>query len=140
LLGISFFIPSAPFPPKARGRRGFGSVGSSTSVLNIQLCLEATGLDRFFGTNITGAEDVKNGKPAPDVFLAAAAKIERAPSQCLVIEDAHVGVEAGLAAGMKVLAVTTTHKAPTFGGKPHRIVDTLSEIKLQDLINLLSAV
>ncbi len=112
-----------------------GSVGSSTSVLNIKLCLQATGLDQFFGPHITGAEDVSQGKPAPDVFLEAARKIKKLPAHCLVIEDAHVGVEAGLAAGMKVLAVTTTHAANTFGGKPHRIVDCLSEIKIQDLLD-----
>lgn len=110
-----------------------GSVGSSTSVLNIELCLRATGLDSFFGKNITGAEDVDRGKPAPDVFLKAAEKINRLPFNCLVIEDAHVGVEAGLAAGMKVLAVTTTHAADTFEGKPDRIVDSLAEIQLADI-------
>lgn len=112
-----------------------GSVGSSTSVLNIKLCLQATGLDQFFGPNITGAEDVTHGKPAPDVFLEAARKIKKLSTNCLVIEDAHVGVEAGLAAGMKVLAVTTTHTANTFDGKPHRIVDCLDEIKIRDLLD-----
>jgi len=112
-----------------------GSVGSSTSVLNIKLCLQATGLDQFFGSNITGAEDVNHGKPAPDVFLEAARKIKKLPAHCLVIEDAHVGVEAGLAAGMKVLAVTTTHAAGSFGGKPHRIVDRLDGIGIQDLLD-----
>lgn len=110
-----------------------GSVGSSTSVLNIQMCLKATGLDQFFGPYITGAEDVDNGKPAPDVFLEAARKIDKQPANCLVIEDAHVGVEAGLAAGMKVLAITTTHPADSFEGKPDRIVDCLDEISLDEL-------
>jgi HAD superfamily hydrolase (TIGR01509 family) len=113
-----------------------GSVGSSTSVLNIELCMKATGLTAFFGENITGAEDVTRGKPAPDVFLEAARKINRLPACCLVIEDAHVGVEAGLAAGMKVLAVTTTHEASSFEGKPHRIVDTLREFSASDLADL----
>jgi pseudouridine-5'-monophosphatase len=49
--------------------------------------------------------EVKRGKPAPDIYLAAAARIGAAPSQCLVIEDAPSGVEAARAAGMPVVAV-----------------------------------
>lgn len=114
-----------------------GSVGSSTSILNIELCMNATGLDQFFGPNITGAEDVDHGKPAPDVFLAAAKKINRLPENCLVIEDAHVGVEAGQAGGMKVLAVTTTHPAASFEKyAPSKIVDRLDEVSLERLIQM----
>jgi pseudouridine-5'-monophosphatase len=49
--------------------------------------------------------EVKRGKPAPDIFLAAANRIGALPSQCLVIEDAPSGVEAARAAGMLVVAV-----------------------------------
>jgi len=49
--------------------------------------------------------EVKRGKPAPDIFLTAAARIGAMPSQCLVIEDAPSGVEAACAAGMSVVAV-----------------------------------
>jgi sugar-phosphatase len=57
------------------------------------------------------AEDVLRGKPGPDVYLKAAAGLAVAAPDCLVIEDAPAGVEAARAAGMKVLAVTTTHRA-----------------------------
>lgn len=134
--------PLAPLPgvlefTKMLSEAGIpGSVGSSTSVLNIDLCLKSTGLDSFFGKNFTGAEDVSRGKPAPDVFLEAARKIGKSPENCIVIEDAHVGVEAALAAGMKVIAVTTTHEAETFEGKPNRIVETLADVTLEDLLAL----
>lgn len=113
-----------------------GSVGSSTSVLNIELCLRSTGLDQFFGDHITGAEDVANGKPAPDVFLEAARKIAREPRHCVVIEDAHVGVDAARAGGMKVIAVTTTHEADSFGGKPDLVVDSLAGVDLDQVFGL----
>ena len=74
------------------------SLGSSTSRKNIEVCFKSTGLDAYFGPYYTGAEDVTRGKPNPDVFLKAAEKIERDPANCLVIEDAHVGIEAALAA------------------------------------------
>ena len=55
------------------------------------------------------AEDVAHGKPSPDVYLRAAAELAIAPADCLVVEDAPAGIEAAHAAGMKVVAVTTTH-------------------------------
>lgn len=105
------------------------SLGSSTSRKNIEVCFRTTGLDRWFGDRYTGAEDVSRGKPAPDVFLKAARKIDRPPASCIVIEDAHVGVEAALAGGMKAIAVTTTHPRDTFENSgASRIVDSLEEL------------
>lgn len=105
------------------------SLGSSTSRKNIEVCFAATGLVRFFGPNYTGAEDVSRGKPHPDVFLEAARKIDREPACCLVVEDAHVGIEAALAGGMRVLAVTTTHPRESFEESGAcRVVDSLAEI------------
>jgi HAD superfamily hydrolase (TIGR01509 family) len=116
------------------------SLGSSTSRKNIEVCFATTGLDRFFGRRFTGAEDVSRGKPHPDVFLEAAVKISRAPARCLVVEDAHVGVEAGLAAGMKVLAVTTTHPQESFANTGvSRIVASLTEVDADLVVTLLSA-
>lgn len=84
------------------------AVGSSTPRLNIETIMAMTGLGEFFQA-IVSAEDVTLGKPDPQVFLKAAEKIKRSPAQCLVFEDAHVGIEAGKRAGMKVVAVATTH-------------------------------
>ena len=55
------------------------------------------------------AEDVVRGKPAPDVYLMAAAKLGVPPGRCLVVEDAPAGIEAARSAGMRVIALTTTH-------------------------------
>jgi sugar-phosphatase len=52
---------------------------------------------------------VVRGKPNPDVYLAAAAGLGVAPSECLVIEDAPAGIEAARGAGMRVIGLTTTH-------------------------------
>jgi sugar-phosphatase len=57
------------------------------------------------------AEDVVHGKPAPDVYLMAARRLGVSPAECLVIEDAPPGIEAARAAGMRVVALTTTHPA-----------------------------
>lgn len=66
------------------------------------------GLGDVFKTAVT-AEHVKRGKPAPDVFLEVANRLGAIPERCVVFEDAPAGVEAGRAAGMKVVGVTTTH-------------------------------
>jgi sugar-phosphatase len=55
------------------------------------------------------AEDVLRGKPSPDVYLLAAAGLGVVPTECLVVEDAPAGIEAARAAGMEVVALTTTH-------------------------------
>jgi sugar-phosphatase len=56
------------------------------------------------------AEDVLRGKPSPDVYLLAAAGLGVLPAECLVVEDAPAGIEAARAAGMGVVALTTTHR------------------------------
>lgn len=56
------------------------------------------------------AEDIEQGKPAPDGYLLAARRLGVAASDCLVFEDAAAGIEAGVAAGATVLVVTQTHK------------------------------
>ncbi len=86
------------------------AVGSSTPRQNVEVVSEIAGLDGLFDDFVT-AEDVTAGKPDPQVFLKAAQKIKREPRHCVVIEDAHVGIQAGKSGGMKVLAVATTHPA-----------------------------
>lgn len=77
-------------------------VASGSEPERIQVSLEVTGLASFF-KNITSSYEVARGKPAPDVFLKAAEKNGYLPEQCIVVEDTIFGVQAGLAAGMKVL-------------------------------------
>ena len=116
------------------------SLGSSTSRKNIEVCFRSTGLDAYFRSHYTGAEDVSNGKPAPDVFLEAARKIDRAPEHCVVIEDAHVGIEAAQAGKMKSIAVTTTHPRSSFVDlAPEQIVDSLEELNAEKIRELLAS-
>ncbi|MFT4081846.1 MAG: HAD family phosphatase [Nocardioides sp.] len=78
-------------------------VASSGGHARMDLTLGLTGLrDRFDG-RIFSAEDVRRGKPAPDLFLHAAASMGALPSACLVVEDSPSGVAAARAAGMRVV-------------------------------------
>ena len=84
------------------------AVGSSGPPQNVTLLLTSLKIELFFDTIITAAE-VQDGKPSPDVFLIAAQNINVKPQNCLVIEDAPVGIEAAKRANMKCIALTTTH-------------------------------
>ncbi len=79
-------------------------VASSGTHDHLRYTLGLTGLyDRFAG-RIFSAEEVANGKPAPDLFLHAAGRMATSPARCVVIEDSRPGVAAARAAGMRVLA------------------------------------
>ena len=86
------------------------AVASSTHRLNIEVVLERIGLKEAFREIVSG-EDVIHGKPHPEVFQKAAERLDLSPERCVVFEDAHVGIEAARAAGMRVVAVATTHPA-----------------------------
>ena len=68
--------------------------------------LRLTGLAPFFGDRLTTYEDVKNPKPAPDVYQLAARRAGFNPAHCLVVEDSVTGATAALAAGCKVIGFT----------------------------------
>jgi HAD superfamily hydrolase (TIGR01509 family) len=77
-------------------------VASSSDIDRVALSLDVTGLRQHFGERLYTAQMVRHGKPAPDLFLHAAAKMEKDPARTLVIEDSVSGVRAAKAAGMTV--------------------------------------
>jgi HAD superfamily hydrolase (TIGR01509 family) len=83
--------------------RGPKCVASTSSIERIRLSLESTDLIRFFEPHLFSGNEVHHGKPAPDLFLHAAAKMMVRPGECIVVEDSIVGVAAGVAAGMAVI-------------------------------------
>ena len=80
------------------------ALASSAPKANIELISEVLGLNRYLDALVSG-ETVPRGKPAPDIFLKAAATLGMTPSVSLVIEDAVAGVEAAHAASMRCIAV-----------------------------------
>jgi HAD superfamily hydrolase (TIGR01509 family) len=80
------------------------AVATSSSPPRVARSLAITGLARHFGADVFTASQVPRGKPFPDIFLAVAERFQTPPAECLVIEDSLPGIEAGLAAGMTVLA------------------------------------
>ncbi|MDN0196519.1 HAD family phosphatase [Streptomyces sp. S.PNR 29] len=80
------------------------AVASGSSPEAIETILTCTGLDAFLRT-VVSADEVTHGKPAPDIFLEAARRLDAAPADCVVLEDAAPGAAAAHAAGMRCIAV-----------------------------------
>lgn len=110
------------------------AIGSSGPPENVDLILSQLNIKTFFNVIITAAE-VKKGKPEPDVFLIVAKNLNINPKNCLVIEDAPVGIEAAKRAGMKSIALTTTHHKEELLGA-HLIIKDLTKITLGNIKNL----
>ena len=84
------------------------AVATAAPVVNMKFVLDGLNLRRFFDA-ITTAADVENGKPNPEVFLKSAQKLNVAPANCLVFEDAINGFEAANRAGMKSIGLATVN-------------------------------
>jgi len=104
-------------------RLGLAS-GSDRAVVEEVLKIEML---RGFFSAVVSASEVSRGKPAPDIFLRAAQLLGVKPGECWVIEDSKPGVAAGLAAGMRVIAITNTHPANELSPATH-VVSTYEEI------------
>lgn len=92
------------------------AIGSSSK--NTMAILKQTECENLFDA-IADGNDIKNSKPAPDVFLVAAKKLGISPQECMVVEDAEAGVDAAIAAGMDVLAVgyASSYKKATYSAE-----------------------
>jgi len=85
---------------------------------------------------VLSADDIKYGKPDPEVFLVGSQKLGVEPKNCLVLEDAPLGIDAAHNANMRCIAVTTSYERSKLT-KADLIVDSLSEIGLETLVKLL---
>lgn len=86
------------------------AIVSSAPQANVQLILRSLGFEEAFAA-IVGEEDVTRGKPEPEGFLTAAARLEVQPDRCVVLEDAPAGLAAAGAGGMRCIGVATTRSA-----------------------------
>jgi HAD superfamily hydrolase (TIGR01509 family) len=104
------------------------AVASSSPRARLDATLRAAGLDELFDVTVAG-DEVAHGKPAPDLFLAAAEQLGVEPGDCVAVEDSPPGVASAVAAGMTVVAVARKpeHRADL---EPH-LVDELTAAVVQ---------
>jgi len=86
------------------------AIASSATVEDIEFVLNKIPIRDDFEAIIDGSR-VSKGKPNPQIFLKAAADLQARPEDCVVFEDSLAGIKAANAAGMKVVGITTGHKA-----------------------------
>jgi len=98
---------------------------------NARTVIEKLGLaDRVDA--IADGYSVDRPKPAPDLFLYAATQLGLDPAHCGVVEDAAVGIEAAIAAGMWTIGLGPVER---FGGSAHLVLPNLAGVHLSDLLN-----
>jgi HAD superfamily hydrolase (TIGR01509 family) len=122
-------IPGAVEAVRALAARWPLGLASSSNRELIDLVLEVSSLDRYFGVTVS-SEEVPRGKPAPDVYLAAAQRLEAAPERCAAVEDSEKGILSGKAAGMRVIAIPNPHFPPAAEalGEADVVLDSIAEL------------
>jgi len=84
------------------------AMATSAEPENVEFLLDGANLRRYFRAVVDGHQ-VRDPKPHPEIYLKAAALLERSPSHCVAFEDSYAGVESARRAGMTVVGLQTTH-------------------------------
>ena len=112
------------------------TVSTSAPPSNVDFTLKYTGLRSYFPT-IIDATMVSQGKPNPEVYLKSAEALGMDPANCIVFEDAILGIQAGKNAGMKVVGVATTHTREELEAQDtDLVIDDFCELTLEKLQSL----
>ncbi|HOJ10505.1 MAG TPA: HAD family phosphatase [Clostridiales bacterium] len=124
------------------------ALASSSSIRDIETVLNKTGFREYFNVIVSG-DYVKNGKPAPDIFELAVSQLNNmietstdassyiTPENCIVIEDAHSGVRAAKAAGIKCIAYRSPNSGNQDLSEADLIIDSFYELSLNKMISLI---
>lgn len=111
------------------------ALASSAPVTNIRLILDSLGISNYFEAIVSG-DEVKAGKPAPEIFLEASRRLGVPPGRCVVVEDSIAGVKAARAAGMHCVAVINSNP-PEKLGEADMVLKSLEEVSPLALEKLL---
>ena len=123
-------LPGAREMLKALRERGI-KIGIGSSSKNTPLIMERVDLTKDVDA-VADGNDIFRSKPDPEVFLLAAERLGLKPTECLVVEDASAGIEAGRRAGMAVFAIGPRERHPDV----EHWADTLKDVSLQELIGV----
>lgn len=117
-----------PFLETLRSKGKKLALGTSAPSTNVVFTLDSLNLRKYFDCIIDGSQ-VKLGKPNPEVYLLCAKGIDLPPNECVVFEDAILGIQAGKAAGCTVIGVSTSHKREELSDHVETIIDNFLDIE-----------
>ncbi len=134
--GLSLIAGAADLQAEARRQRLKLAVCTASGLKNMALAFERFGIGGWVDT-VTSPADGLRGKPHPDIFAEAARRLSVDPADCIVFEDAPLGIEAARRAGMPAVALTTTLPQEAFAHLPNvlAVVPDLTHIDLLALIH-----
>jgi HAD superfamily hydrolase (TIGR01509 family) len=123
-------LPGAAAAVESLAGRWPLAVASSANRPVIEAVLQSSGLAPFFSAAVS-SEEVARGKPAPDVYLAAARALDVAPASAVAIEDSANGLRSAKAAGMVVVALPNVHYPPGAEALGHadHVIGSLDELR-----------
>ncbi len=125
LVAPSGLIPLLEF---ARGKRVICGVATSAPEENVSFILDGLDIRHYFH-EIVDATHVKNCKPDPEIYQLVATKLDVAPDRCLVFEDAIAGIQSAKAAGMRVIALTSSYPAEVLAEyRPSAIIKSFDDL------------
>jgi beta-phosphoglucomutase family hydrolase len=110
------------------------AIATSGIPVNIEYMFEHVPVKLFF-TAVINSTHIKKGKPDPEIYMLTAKKLNVSPENCVVFEDAVAGVQSAKAAGMKVVAITTTHIKDELS-QADKFISDFDEISVDDIIQL----
>jgi HAD superfamily hydrolase (TIGR01509 family) len=119
---------------RARGHRM--AVASQSSLARVRFSLDVTGLAPLFGDHVYVTSMVPRPKPAPDVYLLAAARLGAQPADCVVVEDSPAGAAAALGAGMRAIGFAPFSEA----GATHTAMAASGATVIRSMRELMSAI
>ena len=111
------------------------AIATSGIQVNIDFMFRHIPIGQFF-KKVINSDDITKGKPDPEIFLNTAKALGVAPENCIVFEDSTAGVESGKAAGMKVVALTTTHTKKELH-KADLVIDDYTEVNYDKILSIM---
>lgn len=113
------------------------AIATSAPRVNVDFTLDKTGIGKYFKI-ILDDTFVTRGKPDPEIYVKTAKALNMPPERCIVIEDSLSGIEAGQAAGARVIGITTTH-GPAEMAHADYVIDNFTQLNLRVLEKIAGA-
>lgn len=110
------------------------AIGSSSTKKQIKYVLSKLDIEHLFDS-VIGEEDIVRSKPDPEIFLKAAAELDVNPSECLVVEDSELGVEAAKRAHMKCVGYINPNSGDQDLSKADTVTDDFSRLDIGTLLH-----